>query len=443
MKHLGLFASLCAGIVAASLFVACGSSEDESPPGGAGGQSGLPEAKSALPRNTSPVVSADDAQALADGNAAFALDLYASPKLKPAGQNYLCSPASISIGLAMTYAGAHGATEQEMAKALHFTLPQAKLHPAFNALALELDKRNQAADPITGKGFKLSLANALWGDKAEKFVPAFLDTLSQNYGAGVNLVDFVGNAEGARISINDWVSNATLGKIKDLLAKDDITADTRLVLANAVYFNASWKHPFNESATTDGTFHAPSADVSVPMMHESLGLPYAEGTGWQAIEIPYEGDQTGMTIVLPAPGQLDAVESMLTLAWLKQLIKDETATPVDVTMPKFSFVARTPLQSALESLGMNLAFSPNADFSGMSPHALMIGDVIHQAFIAVDEKGTEAAAATAVTGMWVDAGPPLPPPKQFVMDRPFVFFIRDYPTQAILFAGRVVNPNAK
>jgi serpin B len=339
----------------------------------------------------------------------------------------------------MLHGGAKSTTEAEIAQALHFTLPQLPLHPAMNALALELAARSGEADAADGEGFRLSVENSLWGDKTTPLVPGFLDLLAENYGAGLNLVDFVHDSEGARVQINDWVDGATSGKIPELLLDGDVGAGTRLVLTNAIYFKAAWRYPFQPSFTMTGTFHAAGGDVSVPMMRGGSELLYAESPEFQAIELPYQGGKVGMTLVLPAEGKLAQVESALSLTWLKALDASTAPHPVAITMPKFTVMQRYDLAVALQALGMKQAFDPTANFSGLSPETpLFVSKVIHQAFVAVDEKGTEAAAATAVI---LDGGGVPPTPKAFTLDRPFLFFIRDYPTNAILFTGRVVDPS--
>ena len=403
---------------------------------GAAGDSGIVQAKSSLPRNTAPSVSSADAQALSDGNASFALDLYKQLAAEPG--NVFCSPHSVSIALAMLHAGARSTTETEMAQALHFSLPQLSLHPAMNSLALALAARSEDADAAEGEGFRLNVENSLWSDKTTTLVPGFLDLLAENYGAGLSLVDFMHDSEGARVKINDWVDDATSGKIPELLLRGDVSAGTRLVLTNAIHFKAAWRNPFQPSQTMTGTFHAAGGDVSVPMMRGGSELLYAETPEFQAIELPYQGGKVGMTLVLPAQGKLAQVEAALSLTWLKALDASATTQRVAITMPKFTVMQRYELDVALKALGMKQAFEASADFSGQSPERLFVSWVIHQAFVSVDEKGTEAAAASAVL---LDGGGVPATPKSFTLDRPFLFFVRDYPTNAILFAGRVVNPS--
>ena len=202
--------------------------------------------KSDKQRVTSPVVNQPDLAALVDGNNAFAFDLYQTLK---DGDNLFYSPYSISLALAMTYAGARGTTEQQMADTLHFTLPQERLHPAFNSLDLELSQRGEGAKGKDDKGFRLNIVNAIWGQKDYKFLTEFLDTLAENYGAGLRVLDFITAPEPSRITINDWVSDQTEDRIKDLIPQGAIDHLTRLVLTNAIYFNAAWQYPFQKNAT--------------------------------------------------------------------------------------------------------------------------------------------------------------------------------------------------
>lgn len=445
MRPLSVLACLCVGIAAITGLGACGAS-DEEPSGSAGSSSAsgeVTQAKSEKARDEAPSLLPSEIQQLAEGNQAFATDLYG--KLAELPGNLIFSPHSTSVALAMTFAGARTTTEQQMAATLHFTLPQEKLHSAFNQLDLELQKLNKAADPANGKGFKLNVANSLWGQKGTPFFPQFLDTLALNYGAGMNLVDFVGNSEGARVAINDWVAAATEDKIENLLAKGDVNSSTRLVLTNAIYFNGSWKDAFNESLTADGTFHSLSdGDVTAKLMHGGGSMRYAETADFQAVELPYASSSTAMLIVLPQPGKFETVEASLSSSWLRGVWSSEQAAPVNLTVPKFSFRTRAYLASTLSSLGMPEAFSGAADFSGMvdpKDDRLSIAEVVHEAFIGVDEKGTEAAAATAVVMIDGGVAPNPPTPKDVVADRPFLFFIHDFSTGAVLFGGRVVNPS--
>ncbi|MCR4406592.1 MAG: serpin family protein [Anaerolineae bacterium] len=391
-------------------------------------------------RVTSPNVAASDLADLVNGNSTFAFGLYHFLKEEKGG-NLFYSPYSISLALAMTYAGARGETEQQMADTLHFTLPQDRLHPAFNDLDLELASRGEGAKGKDGQGFRLNIVNAIWGQQGYKFLPAFLDTLAENYGAGLRLLDFAGNPEASRVTINDWVSDQTEGRIKDLIPQGVIDKLTRLVLTNAIYFNAAWAEPFKKDLTTDGPFHLlDGSQVTVPMMKQTTSFGYAEGEGYQAVELPYDGRELAMVIFLPAAGKFETFENSLDAVKVEAIIESLNYREVALTMPKFEVESDFSLVDALAAMGMPVAFSAGADFSGMDgTRNLYIGDVIHKAFVSVDEAGTEAAAATAVV-MKMTAMPE--PAIEVTVDRPFIFLIRDIETGAILFVGRVVNPGS-
>mgnify|MGYP001148779518 CR=1 FL=1 len=387
-----------------------------------------------------PAVDAGDLDALVDGNSAFALDLYQRLAHEQGGENLFYSPYSISLALAMTYAGARGETEQQMADTLNYTLPQERLHPAFNALDQILATRGEAAEGKDDEGFRLNIANAIWGQEGYTFLEGFLDTLARNYGAGLRVLDFAGAPERARVTINDWVSEKTEGKIEELIPKGLIGPMTRLVLTNAIYFNAAWAEPFEEQQTGDGTFDLlDGGQAQVPMMHQTTSFGYAEGEGYQAVELPYDGQELSMVILLPDAGEFETFEASLTDDWLSATLGRLDRRQVALTMPKFEFDSGFSLNDALTAMGMEDAFSGAADFSGMTgDRDLFISSVIHKAFVSVDEEGTEAAAATAVV-MMESAAPS--EPVEVTVDRPFVFAIRDIETGALLFFGRVVDPS--
>jgi serpin B len=249
---------------------------------------------------TSPSVSAADREHLVGGNSMFAFDLYQYFKDEAGEANLFYSPFSISVALAMTYSGARGGTEQQMADTLHFTLPQAQLHPAFNWLDLALASRGEGAKGKDDQGFRLNIVNAIWGQSGYKFLDTFLDALAVNYGAGLRLLDFASDSEASRLTINDWVSDQTEGRIEDLIPQGLINPVTRLVLTNAIYFNAAWAEPFKESQTKDGAFHLlDGVQVTVPMMWHSASYGYAKGGDYQAVELPYDGHELSMVILLP------------------------------------------------------------------------------------------------------------------------------------------------
>lgn len=394
-------------------------------------------ANSPLPKDTpkpapSPVsvqVSAAMVEELAAGNGVFAYDLYRS--LRGREGNLFYSPYSISSALAMVYAGARGDTAQQMAAALHYGLPQDQLHAAFQALSQELD---------SDQDFQLSIANSLWGQEGYPFLPAFLDLIAQNYAAALEQVDFVDEAsrEQARQRINDWVLEQTQGKIEELLGRGALTQDTRLVLVNAIYFLAEWETPFLDG-TNEGNFTLlDGRQVVVPMMSRRTETPYAEAEGVQAVEIPYKGGRMSMLVLLPAEGEFESFEASLDAERVRAILESMQSNDLQLSMPKFSFSAEFSLGGTLAGMGMADAFDAGrADLSGIDgTQSLYITDVVHKAFVAVDEMGTEAAAATGVvvgiTSM----------PQTLQVDRPFIFVIRDAETGSVLFIGRVLDPTS-
>jgi len=395
--------------------------------------------KSDKERITSPNVSTSEQASLVEGNSAFAFELYQA--LKGEESNLFYSPYSISLALAMTYAGARNETAEQMADTLQFMLEQDRLHPAFNWLDAELASRGEGAEGKDGEGFRLNIVNAIWGQKDYEFLSDFLDVLAENYGAGLRILDFITETEKSRLTINDWVSDQTEGRIEDLIPQGAIDALTRLVLTNAIYFNAAWDHPFNGNITADGPFYLlDGGQVIVSMMKQTESFGYTEGEGYQAVELQYDGNELSMVILLPEAGQFEAFEEGLQAQQVDAIINDLHPTEVTLTMPQFEFDSGFSLKDTLAGMGMPIAFSGGADFSGMTGNReLSISDVIHKAFVAVDEAGTEAAAATAVI-MKLTAVPE--PPVEVTIDRPFIFLIRDIDTGAILFVGRVMNPGA-
>lgn len=390
-------------------------------------------------RVTSPDVTEADLATLVDGNSTFALELYQA--IKETDGNLFYSPYSISLALTITYAGARGETEQQMADTLCFVLPQDRLHPAFNSLDIELSRRGEGAKGKDEKGFRLNIVNAIWGQKNYKFLSEFLDVLAENYGAGLRILDFASAPEESRITINNWVSDQTEGRIEDLIPQGLIDSLTRLVLTNAIYFNAAWQEPFNEDATYDGTFYLLNGDeITVPMMRQTESFGYGEGDGYQAVELPYDGREISMVILLPTAGYFASFEDLLDAQRLDEIIGRLEYREVALTMPKFEFDSEFSLGETLAAMGMPVAFSGGANFSGMTGNReLFIADVVHKAFVSVDEAGTEAAAATAVV---MPMAMPPEEPVEVTIDRPFIFLIRDIETGTILFVGRVVNPSA-
>jgi serpin B len=371
---------------------------------------------------------------LVEGNTAFALDLYAS--LRAEEGNLLISPQSVSTALAMTWAGARGETAQQMASTLHFDLPAGLLHPAFGRL-----EENLLAANAGGAGPELYLANRLWGQQGMAFGDPFLVTARVNYAGGFEPVDFAGATDNARRTINTWIEAQTKDRITELLQAGDIDAATVMVLTNAVYFKGTWLYQFDERYTRSAAF-ALNADesVTVPFMGLTAKLPYYQSDQVQAVELPYDGGRLSMVLLVPrrVDGLAD-VEASLTPANLQSWLGGLKEQDVFVSMPRLKMDDRFHLQDTLAAMGMPLAFAPGrADFSGIGdePGEVWIDKVIHQTFIEVNEQGTEAAAATAVTMKRKGGGPPI-----IGADHPFLFLIRDRQTGAILFLGRVADPS--
>ena len=388
-------------------------------------------------------------QIIAEGNNEFALELY--EKLKSSEGNLFFSPYSISTALAMAFAGARGQTESQMAEVLHFpiiTKPgtelSSKLIPDRQLFASEFGKIITDLNERGKKGaYELTVANALWGQKGYGFLEDFLKLIETNYGGQLNEVNFIGAAETARQTINAWVEKKTNDKIKNLIGKGVLDSMTRLVLTNAIYFKGNWASQFKEDRTKDAPFTLDDGQkIDVPMMNQTTEFGYMETEDFQILEMPYVDDELSMIILLPK--ELDGIhelEKNLTLEdlsqWLAKLFKREVA----VYIPKFKMTSQFSLASVLKSMGMEDAFSQDADFSGINgKRDLFISAVIHKAYVDVNEEGTEAAAATGVAMRLTSIGPSQTP--VFRADHPFLFFIRDNNSSSILFIGRVMNPKA-
>lgn len=421
MPRVGL--QLSAAVLLFSL--ACGE-----PPGGE-------QLRSQQARISSPVVSPEARETLARDNLAFALDLYA--KHRQEGGNLFFSPHSISVALAMTYAGARGETEKQIASAMHFSLPQAELHPAFNELDLQLASRGQGAKGKDGAPFTLRVVNASWGQQGFAFEGGYLDTLALHYGAGLRLLDFQRASDASRTTINDWVAYRTENRIRDLLPKGSVDDSTRLVLTNAVYFNAAWKKAFDAAKTAPRPFSLLDGSIrTVPSMTKTERLAFSQGHGLTAVEIPYDGEELSMMALMPDQ-DFETFETGLNPARLQQALQALSKGEVELTMPKLKIERALPLKKALATLGVVDAFDPDrADFSGMSSaDDLYIQDALHKAFLEVNESGTEAAAASGVV---IGTRTAIESPVQVTLDRPFLLLIRDTQTGAVLFLGRVVEP---
>jgi serpin B len=344
----------------------------------------------------------------------------------------------------MTRAGARGETAAQMAGALSFPADQATINAAFAALDADLVARGSAGD---AKG-ALRVANALWGERSYPFSDAYSEEIERSYGAGLQQADFAGAPEDARAEINAWVAEQTEDRIQDIVPPGAISPLTRLVLANAIYFYGPWQSTFEPSDTEDDVFHLLDGDtVTAPFMTQQAAFPYARGDGFQAVELPYEQEGFAMTILLPDEGTFETFETGLDAAALADAVGRLDWTDVVLHLPRFEFDYGESLVEALMALGMTDAFDPaRADFGAMvegpPPEPLSVGDVLHKAFISVDEEGTEAAAATVVVVGATSAAPPDEPPLEVRIDRPFLFAIRDTVTGTLLFFGRVMDPSA-
>jgi serpin B len=381
---------------------------------------------------------AGNAPDLASRSNQLGFDLYGS--LRGAPGNFVFSPASIFVALVMPWSGARGATAAEMSRVLHLDGTPDTVLPQAAALLKSLD---EARSKNT-----LRVANRLFAEKSYTFDGAYLARMAA-FGAPTENVDFVRAAEAARGHINAWVAQQTADRIRDLLPSGSVTRDTRLALVNAVYLLASWAHPFQEAATRPEAFHVGGgAPRDVPTMHLTENYAYAELPGLKVLNMPYEGGQLAMTILLPSERNgLAALEQRIDAGQLATWISALKPERVAVSLPRFRVDPAQPLalSEELSRLGMPLAFDRRrADFTGIAapPRAedrLVVSEVFHKAFVNVDEKGTEAAAATAVVMMRA-AGMRPQEPKAFVADHPFLFLIRDTKSGLVLFLGRVVDP---
>ena len=378
----------------------------------------------------------NEMQPLTNDNTAFAFDLFQAITTENES-NIIFSPYSISQALAMVYSGANGTTADQIRDVLNFSLPQEDIPAAFGALNTDITER-EAVPNTEGQRLEINIANALWGQIGFPFLTNYVDNLSANYGAGLQFSDFINAPEQAREEINAWVEDQTEDRIQNIVPAGAIHPQTRLVLANAIYFNASWMNAFSERGTQDAPFTLLNGDeVTVPMMSLSERFLYGEGDGYQALTLPYLGNDMGMVVLLPEDGEFETFQSNLTAEHFTEILQNSNGQQVMVNMPRFEYEYDLQLSSILASMGMSDAFSDSADFSGMAEESLSIDEVIHKAFIAVDENGTEAAAATVITMRATSAPTEI---FEFRADRPFMYAIYDRLTGSVLFLGRVMNP---
>ncbi len=375
------------------------------------------------------------AEAVAKASNTFGTNLYAT--ISAGDDNLFFSPYSISTALAMTYAGARGKTRDAMRGTL--ALPAGDVHGGFGALARALASRAQAGNAATRP--ELNIANSLWGEKTQPFESTYTALVKRSYGAGLELADFAKKPEAERARINAWVEEETNDKITDLLGQGTITPQTKLVLVNAIYFKAGWQRPFDVQNTEKADFSPlTGATKKVDMMGTTREMQHHATAAYDAIALPYAGDDLELVAIAPKAGTFRTFESSFDAKKLAGIREAMTSQRVALQLPKFKIAgASVKLRDQLTELGMGVAFSDGADFRGITgDSSTKIGDVIHKAFIDLDEKGTEAAAATAVVIMAKSSMPR--PAVPAVFDRPFLFAIRDVPTGAVLFMGRVAKP---
>jgi serpin B len=377
----------------------------------------------------------------ADALHQFGWDLYR--ELAEPGANFAFSPHSVGVALAMTRAGAAGETRQAMDAALHVVSGD-DLGASLNALDASLAAAGGTREQADGTSVDLAVdvANALWAQDGFDFEEPFLTSLATDFGAGVRLVDYQGDAEGARQEINGWIAGETRDRIPELIAPGVVSGSTRLVLTNAVYLNAPWLRPFEEGATAPADFHRLDGTTStVDMMSMSAPLSQARVGSVQAVELPYVGDELAMLVLVPDEGTFETVSASIGAGMVDEIVAALAPSEVVLGLPTFELTTTIGLAPALKSLGLGIAFDPDqADFSAMSAEAdPFISDVVHEAFLSVDEAGTEAAAATAVV---VDLKAAPQDPVSVVVDRPFLVVIRHVETGGVLFLAQIVDPSS-
>lgn len=382
-----------------------------------------------------PTADQEAAKRIATGNNAFAFDLF-SELASDSNENIFISPFSISTALAMTYAGAQNETAKTMARTMHFGEQSPAWHMDYGRYIKQIELGS-------GKGVSLRTANRLWGDLMFKPTMEYLDMSKTAYGSAMKRLDFRHQAEASREVINHWVERETENKIQDLLPQGAVNPLTRLVLTNAIYFKGDWAQAFDGKRTKDRAFtKADGSKVTVPFMQQTSRFAYAERDYYQMLRLPYKGNKQSMIVVLPNSGkQLPKLTESLQLSDLEEMY-GTGSQEVEVYLPKFKMTLPLKLSSSLKAMGMELCFSDQADYSGISKQeGLKISEVIHKAFIEVDEVGTEAAAATAVVMQATSSAmQERSMPKVFNANRPFLFYIVDDATGSILFMGRLMNP---
>jgi serine protease inhibitor len=368
---------------------------------------------------------------------AFSADLFTAVAASEQS-NVVCSPYSVAVALGMTVQGARGTTARQILDVLHCD-QAAELAAGLNSIDLALADRSGALPGDDGRRVELASANSLWGQRELVWERPFLDVLAKDFGTGMRVVDYAERAA-ASSAINAWVSRQTHDRIRDLVPAEALSVDTRLVLANALYFKAPWQTPFRASATQEAPFHRLDSSTVDAELMSGTGARFGAGPGWVAVDLPYAREQLAMAVVVPDTGRFLAVRDAVTGQWLTDLLTTLASTPVQVRLPRWTSRSNLPLADTLAELGMPTAFTDAADFTGMTTQLpLELDAVLHQGFIAVDEEGTEAAAATAVVAQTTSM---VVPRETVVADRPFLYVIHDLPTRTPLFLGQVLDPTA-
>jgi serpin B len=356
-----------------------------------------------------------------------------------AGANTVLSPDSIATAVAMTGTGARGATAQQMAATLHVAAPSA--FPGFGVLQSTIMAEQAAAGAGHPQPPQLDIANALFVQQSYPLESAFTTGLASSFGAAPQPVDFLDDPTAALQTINGWVSAQTDGIIPAIL--EQLDPATRLVLANALYLKAQWASQFSAQATSNAPFQTSGGDVTTAYMHQTSPYRYTKGSDYAAVDLPYAGSTLSLLVVLPVGSTVGRLQSALTEPMLARIVAHEKMTNVNLSLPRFQVSLQTDISQQLQALGMTDAFDANADFTGITTaNPLQIGQVVHAANFTVQEQGTVAAAATVVTIVPTSATVVLGPTVQMNVDHPFLFFLRDDKTGAILFAGRIAQPVA-
>ena len=376
--------------------------------------------------------------AIVNGNSQFAFKM--QRQFGDYEHNAFFSPYSISLVFGMLYSGAADETAQQIKNTFHFPADQHALPIYFGRLNNQLMKT--AKDKTTGKNIELNIANGIWVEKSYHFLPSYIEILKNSYQSKINKADFLNNLNQEIVQINSWVEQKTNDRIKDLIPDGALNPLTKMVLVNAIYFKGDWQKPFKGHSTTKGDFYTFNNQIlQTQMMHQRGRFSVAEDENTQLIELLYQGGNYSMLVLLPKNNSdIKQFETNLTSEKLNQLTNKLAMNQVSLSLPKFKFVTEYRLNSYLSALGVTNAFSSKADFSNIDgTQSLQISEVIHKAFIEVNEKGAEAAAATAV----VIRATSIPNYVEFNANRPFVFMIKEKTTDSILFIGRFAAPNKK